>query len=243
MHPSIFFCFVFNGETLCRLYKRIRCCCFSDYCNECSENFHKAGRLREHSKEVKKSKLESSKNSQDGKAVHEKLSLGWYPNPKEGRPKYFNTVLPKYYHEAYTFKSDPDIFRKSFQKEADRQWCLVKEIEKAKQSISAVKSKNPANNGNLIETGALHRGDSSILEINQRKLKVTDNKLADIRQTVCKHQSGLYDSTGMQLKKPYYNVARDFDCDIIKRLDSLKEEIKLLNTKLDACKVYNIISK
>ena len=185
---------------------------------------HQKGKLQDHKRslivtsdrntveqQASTSQLKSSKvSTQENRNKYQNVDLGWYPHPKEGRPVFYNSLLPKYYETVYPYKANPQTFKKSFMKEANRQWQYHKQYEKNIGNIEFMKGENEAGAGRFLSSSTLKLriGDGKIIHQNIEKIDTMSESCEKLRQQIEEHHTLV---KGMFLIKPCKTVQRDFD--------------------------------
>jgi len=173
-------------------------------------------------------------SEEEGRKPYEQIPLGWFPHPKSGRPLFYNELLPSYYEAVYKFKSNASTFKKSFYKEAERQWNITSKVKELEKAFSFISGTNPASLGHFQETEVkLKIGDDNILQMNNVKLEKCLEKLDEIKKDVNMNQTDLHDESGRTLKRGYKHLNRDFNKAILSKCDTLLANVTKLKEKTE----------
>lgn len=169
-----------------------------------------------------------------GKQFWEDTKFGWFPCPKTERAEFYNNLLPKYFDSAWRYKTDPMSFKKSFLKEASRQWNLKKEIKHSQELYDFSIGTNDSSVGHLLRGGKLKIGCDSSLNRNKNKMITVKSDLTHLNEKIVKFEKNIHDASGTILKKPYKQECTNYNVDMMSQIRQLVTNIDSSLLKCDA---------
>lgn len=127
---------------------------FTGYCQSCSDTFLRALVYHKISK-VKVNQIPHLK----GSLPWQDTKFGWFPNPRNEKCNFSNSILKDYYEQTWHAHADPEYFRKQFIKECNREWDIKIQCDYLANSIQYITGTNSNAIGSRISTEKLKPGD------------------------------------------------------------------------------------
>jgi hypothetical protein len=151
--------------------------------------------------------------------------LGWFPNTKNDKCKLSNTLLEDFHSKAWNALPDPELFKKKFMKECNRQWDIISQQDHIQNSFEYIHGNNPNAVGDLLAGRNLKPGDQKRLDYNLTKLKNLANIIKNVQHSIQGNEAIIHDLSGRTLLKDYLIVEHNFNVKMTTVLCKLNENV------------------
>jgi hypothetical protein len=139
--------------------------------------------------------------------------------------KLSNALLEDFHSKAWNALPDPELFKKKFMKECNRQWDIISQQDHIQNSFEYIHGNNPNAVGDLLAGRNLKPGDQKGLDYNLTKLQNLENIIKNVQHSIQGNEAIIHDLSGRTLLKDYLIVEHNFNVKMTTVLYKLNENV------------------